>query len=127
MSETDVTRTVDDLVEALNRGDVARALTYYQPDAVFYPDPRQRVDGIDAIQQALEQMTALGARITTLDRQVVCLGDTALYQSRWQLSVGGTPAPSATSADVLKRDTDGQWRIAIDNPWGEALLPSAAA
>jgi ketosteroid isomerase-like protein len=23
-----------------------------------------------------------------------------------------------TSADVLRRDPDGAWRIVIDNPWG---------
>lgn len=125
VSEADVASVVDGLVEALNRGDVDQALARYQSEAVFYPEPGVRVDGLEAIGRALREMTSLGARITTLERRVVCQGDVALYQSRWQASVGGTPAPSAVSADVLRRCADGQWRIVIDNPWGEAGLQGA--
>jgi len=49
-------------------------------------------------------------------------GDVALVHNRWQLE-GTEPDGSPVemhghSADVLRRASDGGWRILIDDPWG---------
>jgi ketosteroid isomerase-like protein len=59
--------------------------------------------------------------------QVIEAGDIALYISRWRLdgtSPDGQPVSMAgESSDVLRRQRDGRWLIALDNPWGADLLP----
>jgi ketosteroid isomerase-like protein len=44
----------------------------------------------------------------------------------WTLSGTGQDGKPVTmgglSADVLRRQPDGRWLIAVDNPWGTAIL-----
>jgi len=53
-------------------------------------------------------------------------GDIALYCSRWVLigtSPEGKPVEmTGISSDVLLRQNDGQWLIAVDNPWGTSIV-----
>ena len=56
------------------------------------------------------------------------IGDVALYVARWRLrgtDPSGAPVVlGGESTDVLRRQPDGRWLIALDNPWGPALLQS---
>jgi ketosteroid isomerase-like protein len=56
--------------------------------------------------------------------KVLCAGDTALVANRWTLAgtgPDGSPIEmGSTSADVLRRRSDGSWGIVIDDPWGAA-------
>ena len=55
-------------------------------------------------------------------KKVLFAGDTALVANRWSLEgtgIDGEPLRmGGTSADVVRRQPDGSWRIAIDDPWG---------
>ena len=126
MSVAEVTRTVEMLVAALNAGDVQAATMHYEPTAAFVPEPGTVLNGRDAIRAALAAMVGAGATIRTHSRSVVCTDDIALYQASWELAIGGKNAQTAVSTDVLRRGADGQWRIAIDNPWGSAHLVAIA-
>ena len=57
---------------------------------------------------------------------LVVADDIALYVGRWTLQ-GADPAGQPVSmggesSDVLRRQPDGRWLIALDNPWGAAIL-----
>jgi uncharacterized protein (TIGR02246 family) len=121
MSQREVFETVDALVGAINRGDVEAAVAHYEADAVFVVQPGVVVTGSAAIRGALSELLSTGAKIVTHGRLALCTGDLALYHSRWQL-LGQAGDTVAESADVLRRGRDGRWRIAIDNPWGSAVL-----
>jgi len=64
--------------------------------------------------------------MTTEAHQPVQSGDIAQYLSRWSLKrqdpSGNEVNMSGTSCDILRRQPDGRWLIALDNPWGTALL-----
>jgi len=52
---------------------------------------------------------------------------TRLYPySKWNLKGTGPDGKpvemNAMSSDLLRRQADGTWLIAIDNPWGTAIL-----
>jgi len=107
---------------SLNRGDVDAAITLYESEAAFAPQPGEEVTGLEAIRDALQQFAALKPRLRGEITNVLTAGDVALVHNRWQLE-GTEPDGSPVemhghSADVLRRASDGGWRILIDDPWG---------
>jgi ketosteroid isomerase-like protein len=54
--------------------------------------------------------------------RVLEVGDLALVIGVWSFDGtgqdGGPVRLEARNADVLRRQTDGTWRLVIDNPWG---------
>jgi uncharacterized protein (TIGR02246 family) len=115
------------LVEAINRGELERAVSLYEKDAVLIAQPGQIARGSAEVRNALAGFIALKATLRSEAQQVVEAGDLALYVGRWSLR-GTDPAgkPVATggeSSDILRRQKDGRWLIALDNPWGAQILP----
>jgi uncharacterized protein (TIGR02246 family) len=105
----------------LNRGDVDGALELYEPDAAFVAEPERAVRGADQIREALSRFAALHPKLTGEILDVREAGDVALVLNRWSLTGEGPDGPvemSGTSADVLRRQEDGSWRVLIDDPWG---------
>lgn len=113
-------------VAAVNRGDLEAALRSYDEEAVFVAGPGRVVVGRAAIRAALAAVLAARPRIVTSARIVLAGEDLALYHCEWAMEAatpeGATVRESGRSADVLRRDPGGTWRIAIDNPWGTSLL-----
>ena len=110
--------------ELLAEGDLDAMVELYEPDATFAPQPGEQVTGREAIRGALAAFLAVKPRMTGQIEKVLRAGDTALVANRWNLS-GTAPDGSAvelaaTSADVLRRRSDGSWGIVIDDPWGAA-------
>jgi uncharacterized protein (TIGR02246 family) len=107
---------------ALGRGDVDGAMALYDPEAVLAPRPGGQVIGLEAIRAALEQFVALKPRLTGEITKVLTANGVALVMNRWRLTgtqPDGMPVElSGHSADVVRRDGDGGWRILIDDPWG---------
>jgi uncharacterized protein (TIGR02246 family) len=99
-------------------------LDLYEADATFAPSPGETVSGDAAIRQALQGLLAIEPRMTGQIEKVLVAGDTAFVANRWSLrgtSPDGDPIElGGTSADVLRRQADGSWKIAIDDPWGAA-------
>ena len=107
--------------ERLNQGDVEGALELYEPEATFVPEPGTTVSGRKRIREALERFAALKPKLTGEIQGVREGGDVALVLNRWHLDGQGPEGPvemSGTSADVLRRQEDGSWRVLIDDPWG---------
>jgi uncharacterized protein (TIGR02246 family) len=107
--------------ERLTQGDVEGALELYEPEATFVPEPGTTVAGREEIREALERFAALQPRLTGEIQAVREGGGVALVLNCWRLEGQGPEGPvemSGTSADVLRRQEDGSWRVLIDDPWG---------
>jgi uncharacterized protein (TIGR02246 family) len=118
--------TVNQFTDAMNRGDLESALALYEPDAVLVAQPGKQARGTDELRAALGAFIALKPTVQTQAQDAVEVGDIALYVSRWTLQ-GTDPAGQPVtiggeSADILRRQKDGRWLIALDNPWGGAIL-----
>ena len=118
---------VNELVEAINHADLERAVAAYESGAVLVARPGQLVRGSAQLREALAGFIALRAVLRSEAQQLIEAEDVALYIGRWSLS-GTDPAGNAVvmggeSTDVLRRQRDGRWLIALDNPWGAQILP----
>lgn len=108
--------------DALNHGDLEAAMQLYEPQAVFAPQPGQVVTGHAGIREALAGFLSLKPTITGQLQKVLQAADTALVVNQWTLKgtqPDGSPVQLAgTSADVVRRQPDGTWLVAVDDPWG---------
>jgi uncharacterized protein (TIGR02246 family) len=124
MSDPRPEAVIERFSELLAEGNLDAMVDLYEPDAAFAPQPGEIVIGRDAIRSALGAFLAVKPRMTGHIEKVLRAGDTALVANRWNLSgtaPDGSPVEmAATSADVLRRRSDGSWGIVIDDPWGAA-------
>src|SRR4030095_3436315 len=118
--------TVNQLLSAINRSDVKAAVALYEPDAVLIVQPGHSARGTAELRAALQQFAALKPTLRSRAESVVEMGDLALYVSRWTLhgtDPSGQPVTmGGESSDILRRQRDGRWLIAVDNPWGAKVL-----
>ncbi len=113
-------------VDGVNRGDLDGLTALYEPDAAFVVRPGETVAGLAAVRDATNGLLALRPRATLDPLYVVRAGDLALLISRWRLTGTGPDGAAVDiggqTSDVARRQADGTWRFAIDNPWGDAAV-----
>jgi ketosteroid isomerase-like protein len=114
-------------MEAISRGDLAGAVALYEKDAVLVAQPAGAIArGTAEVRAALAGFVAMNAKLEKTAERVVEAGDIALYIGRWSMRgtwPDGTPVEmGGESADILRRQADGRWLIALDNPWGAQIL-----
>jgi ketosteroid isomerase-like protein len=112
--------------DAFNAGDLPRLMTMYEPHAVLVPGPDvEPLQGHAAIEAALGGFLALGGQITFAPRYWIVQGDLALGSIAFTLEGGrdrdGAPVElRGTTAEVVRRQTDGSWKYVVDHPFGGA-------
>jgi ketosteroid isomerase-like protein len=102
---------------AFNAGDVDALVALYGEDARMIRDDGSAAVGLDEIREIWSGFVALGGRIAMTTRFAVEQEDVALLSNVWTFDGDGMSF-SATTAEVARRDPDGEWRYAIDNPFG---------
>ena len=120
--KTDPLSTMVYLTERRAAGDTDSALACYTEDAIVMAQPGQPLSGAQSVRQFTINAAALP--IVFGKRDVWAADDIALHMVAWTLTVtdeaGSTHDVHGRTTDVLKKDADGRWLIAIDNPWGGA-------
>jgi uncharacterized protein (TIGR02246 family) len=106
--------------DRLNAGDLDGLVELYEPSAVFEPQPGVVVHGHTAIRHALSELLAIGPTIRAETVEVLAAEDLALVVNDWTMTAA---APDGTdvrqggrSADVVRRQSDGRWLVAVDKP-----------
>jgi uncharacterized protein (TIGR02246 family) len=94
-------------VQRANAGDVEGLIALYEPDAVLAFPPGQLTSGRDAIRREYERFLAGRPTLEGDSQPALRLGDLALTSTRFS---GGA------TAEVARRQPDGTWLWAIDQP-----------
>ena len=117
--------------QAFDEGDVDALVALYEPSAtlVFRPG-EEPARGTEAIREALDGFLSMFEGKPKFDlrfgKAFEAGEDLALVLSTWTMSGSakdGSPIEmTGQTADVVRRQSDGSWRVAIDNPFGDAAL-----
>jgi uncharacterized protein (TIGR02246 family) len=111
------------LIELFNAGDLDGIVALYEPEALLVQDSGQVVIGRAQIRDVYERSLAVGAgaQLAMTPGQVLAGPDVALVSNHWHITgtnADGSPmSMSGSSAEVLRRQPDGSWLYAIDNPF----------
>ena len=108
--------------EAFQAGDMEALLSLYEPGATLFAQPGPAMTGLPAIREILGQFLAMKPRFEMAPAKVLSSGDLALLFSKWTMTaVGSDGEPIAVqgeTTDVVRRQPNGEWLLAIDNPFG---------
>ena len=112
--------------EAFNRGDLDGMLAFYEEGATMLFRPGEPLTGKAALREALGQLLAMKLVARHEKTHVIEAGDIALWVSKWSVSGTGPDGSPicrrGSSSVVLRKGSDSGWRVAIENPWGTAVL-----
>jgi uncharacterized protein (TIGR02246 family) len=107
---------------ALNTGNIEELMSLYEPQASLMATPGKIVTGADAIRDALQGFLDGKPKMSLSPHVVAKTADLALTTSKWELTMtgpDGKPTQMAgQSIEVARRGSDGNWRFAIDLPFG---------
>jgi ketosteroid isomerase-like protein len=133
--ENTVIATVEKMTEAFHAADMDGVMRAYEDRPTIVFAPGQPVSDPAILRSTFEQWFALSPQFTFSAHEVFVAGDLALHLTPWQMK-GTAPdgtaiSQSGLSVAVLRRQNSGEWKIAIDDPFGQHLLearePQAAA
>ncbi len=114
--------TFHDIHAAMEARDMAAVMGCFVDEAVFLPPGGEEVRGREAVGRAMAEFFETEPKLQSHLKRCVVVGDVALLMNEWSLEAEGTDGEgftaAGTSADVLHRGSDGEWRYVIDNPSG---------
>lgn len=106
------------LADAFNTGDVNTVLNMYDFNGIIVPEPDKPVSGKDKFTDAIKSILSIKGKMEI--KTVYCLqtGDLAVGRSEWNITDGKEVKVSAKGIEVMKRQSDGGWKIIIDHAFG---------
>ena len=117
------------LDEAFQRGDVDALLSYYEHNATMVVRPGMLATGTAELRRTFETILASFAEPPAVVQEkvhVIEVGDIALFTSKWNLigqAVSGEKVErTAYASAVFRKQSDGGWKLVVDNSLGPAVL-----
>ncbi len=126
-------RTAEDVhhlfTQFLLAGDLDGMVGLYEADAVavMVPQPGPIVRGHAAIREGLSELLAFRPQFELQIQKTLEIEDIAILYARWNFAGtdpdGNAVTMTGLTSDVVRRQSDGSWLLAIDNPvGGEGIL-----
>lgn len=100
---------------AMRSGDVEAVLRLYEPDASFVSPGGQVLSGHASLREEFRPLVEAKPDFVVTIRKIIRSGDLAMIHSEPRI----TPqqARSGYALEVLRRQTDGRWLLAIGDPF----------
>ena len=108
--------------EAFNRADLEGIMALYEKGARFVERSGRLATGVREIREIYRDLFTRRAKIEVETKKIIRSEDLALILGKWSLAALGADGKAVktagTATDVARRQSDGVWLIAIDNPYG---------
>ena len=116
------------LITAVHDRDLEPVMALYEEDATMVVYPGMLGQGKTAIRAFYEGIFRLEGDIKHGVEAFTEAGDLTLFTAKWTI-VGPIPPSLPLNranyhAAILRKQPDGNWLIAVDNPWGPDPPPS---
>lgn len=123
MTVTDPRQMNDAFAQAFNSRNIGRLLAFYEPDAVLRVDGSEKdLVGPEAIAGELQHLLQMPGTMTSTNNFCVVQGDLALLRADWEVvDDKGAIMVSSSSAELVRRQSDGRWLYVIDHAMGAGL------
>jgi ketosteroid isomerase-like protein len=105
----------------INAGDLASAVELYELSARVTPPASETPVEIDGIREMLTRLIGRRAQFKSTVARTVAAGDVAVLYTDWEISMNGASedgAPPHKAIEVLRRQTDGTWKLIVGDPEG---------
>ena len=115
------------LLKALEQGDLDAAVALYEPNAQFVVSTQQAVSGHAAIREVMQGFIAAKAtfNVDAVTAVPSADGSVAVTRVKGSSTAPGPDGKPVTtpmhSVEVVRKQADGTWLFAIDDPSGEGL------
>jgi len=111
------------LLQAFNTGDLDAILACYEPRACFVLRSGHVVCGAAELRKMFEATLSYKPDLKSEVSKIIHAGDDlALVIVNWSSatvsSSGETKVWTGTATDIVRRQLDGTWKLALDNPYG---------
>ena len=124
--QQDVLNAIHTMTSNLQGNDIAGVMASYESNATVLFEPGSPVSDAAQLEQMFAGMAAVNPVFDYAGHEVIVNSDIAVHIAPWAM-IGQTPdgqelAQSGLSVSVLRRQSDGSWKMVIDNPHGGRLL-----
>ena len=124
--EQAVMAVIETMTSSFTAGDIPAVMQSYTEDAVVMMYPEQPVTGHAPLSDAFAEFASISPVFTYSGHEVIVAGDTAVHFAPWSMEgtdpAGNPVSGTGLSVAILKRQSDGGWKMVIDNPYGNRLL-----
>jgi uncharacterized protein (TIGR02246 family) len=111
------------LLKAFNAGDIDATLACYEPQACFVLKPGHAACGTAELREMFRATLSYKPDLKLDVRKIISAGDDlALVVVEWTSktisSSGEAKVWAGTATDIVRRQADGTWKLALDIPYG---------
>lgn len=121
MDKTKILKTIETMTTAFAAGDINKVMAAYERQAVVVEKPGMPVGGEAELRRMFREFVAAGVNFTYGAHDVVVAGDLGLHLMKWT-APGPDGDMTALSVAVLRRQSDGTWKMVIDHPFGDVVM-----
>jgi ketosteroid isomerase-like protein len=106
------------LAAAYNTGDLRTVLNMYDTSGVIVAEPNNPISDREKFEAAVKAILSIKGKMEI--KTVYCLEaeDVAVGRSEWSIRDGNETKVAAKGIELLKRQSDGTWKIVIDHAFG---------
>ena len=113
------------LLKAFNAGDIDATLACYEPQAGYVPKSGHVARGAAELREIFRATISYKPKLELDVRKTISAGDDLVlvvveWKSKTVSSSGEAKVWAGTAADIVRRQKDGTWKLALDNPYGIA-------
>jgi uncharacterized protein (TIGR02246 family) len=111
------------LLKAFNTGDIDATVACYEPHACFVLKSGHAVRGVVELREMYRATFSYKPDLALDVRKIISAGDDLVlvvvdWKSKTVSSSGEAKVWAGTATDIVRRQPDGTWKLALDNPYG---------